>query len=229
MSKLYMYGTELGELEQLMMLVPNFMPRKSGMIVVHGINKGKEESKCQPCLYEESSSQICEIGNLINERNRFDFDSYKDITFTCFKNHRSIRLNERLINLARNYDGEIFLNEIHRSRFYSVCRLQDVSIKDRNSFYLATLFLLTADDKLWSVAKDHVYLDSFEFKKMQLSGINTEGYALYQTARTICMGREYIKLDEIADKTLIGDRAFKAIINAILISKYGLLVLNLND
>ena len=63
---------------------------------------------------------------------------------------------------------------------------------------------------------------------MQLSGINTEGYALYQTARTICMGREYIKLDEIADKTLIGDRAFKAIINAILISKYGLLVLNLN-
>ena len=148
MSKLYMYGTELGELEQLMMLVPNFMPRKSGMIVMHGINRGKEASKCQPCLYEESSSQISEIGNVINEINRLGFDSYKDITFTCFKNHRSIRLNERLINLARNYDGEIFLNEIQRSRFYSVCRLQGVSTKDRNSFYLATLFLLTADDKL---------------------------------------------------------------------------------
>ena len=90
------------------------------MIVVHGINRGKEESKCQPCLYEESSSQISEIGNLINERNRLGFDSYKDITFTCFKNHRSIRLNERLINLARNYDGEIFLNEIHRSRFKTI-------------------------------------------------------------------------------------------------------------
>ena len=53
-----MYGTELGELEQLMMLVPNFMPRKSGMIVVHGISRGKEESKCQPCLYEEERMAI---------------------------------------------------------------------------------------------------------------------------------------------------------------------------
>lgn len=229
MSKLYMYGTELGELEQLMMLVPNFMPRRSGMIVVHGINRGKEASKCQPCLCEGNSSQISEIGNMIHERNRSGFDSYKEITFTCFKNHRSFRLNERLINLARNYDGDMFLNEIHRSRFNSVCKLQDVSTKDRNSFYLATLFLLTADDKLWSAVKDHVYRDSFEFKKMQLSGINTDGYALYQTARTVCMGREYIKLDEIADKTLIGDIAFKAIINAILISKYGFGMLNVND
>jgi len=104
-----------------------------------------------------------------------------------------------------------------------------VSIKDRNSFYLATLFLLTADDKLWCAVKDHVYLDLFDFKRMKLSGINTDGYALYQTARTVCMGREYIKLDEIADKTLIGDIAFKVIINAILISKYGFGMLNVND
>ena len=58
MSKLYMYGTELGELEQLMMLVPNFMPRTSGMFVVHGINRGKEASKCQPCLCEEERMAI---------------------------------------------------------------------------------------------------------------------------------------------------------------------------
>jgi hypothetical protein len=29
-----MYGTDLQELEQLMMLVPNYMPRRSGVIVV---------------------------------------------------------------------------------------------------------------------------------------------------------------------------------------------------
>ena len=56
---------------------------------------------------------------------------------------------------------------------------------------------------------------------MNLKGINTDEYALYQTARTIILGREYIRIDEIADENLIEDDTFKAIINAILISKYG--------
>lgn len=34
MSKFFMYGTDLHELEQLMMLVPNFTPRRSGVIVM---------------------------------------------------------------------------------------------------------------------------------------------------------------------------------------------------
>ena len=229
MSKLYMYGTELGELEQLMMLVPNFMPRKSGVIVIHGINSQVPVSKCHLYTTEESRRQKNETDDLKSERNVLEFDSYKDIVFTCFKRHRSFRLNERLIELVRDYDGEIFLNEIHRLRFYSVCRLQDVTYESQNPFYLSVLYLITADENLWSVAKDHVYSEDVDFKGMHLGGINTDGYALYQTARTIWLGREYIQLAEIADKTLIGDMAFKAIINAILISKYGFEMLNVND
>lgn len=229
MSKLYMYGTELQELEQLMMLVPNFMPRKSGMIVVHGRNRQTLVSKCHPCPNDERRRQKNETGDPNSERNILVFDSYKDIAFSCFKRRRSFRLNQRLIELVRHYDGEIFLNENHRLRFYSVCRLQDVTSEVRNLFYLAVLYLITADDKLWSAAKDHVYSECFDFNGMHLGGINTDGYALYQTARTICLGREYIQMAEIADKTLIGDMAFKAIINAILISKYGFEMLNVND
>ena len=39
MSKFFMYDSELQELEQLMMLAPNFVPRASGMVVVHGFVK----------------------------------------------------------------------------------------------------------------------------------------------------------------------------------------------
>ena len=35
MSKFFMYGSELQELEQLMMLVPNFLPRRSGVVYVN--------------------------------------------------------------------------------------------------------------------------------------------------------------------------------------------------
>lgn len=49
MSKYFMYGTELQELEQLMMLVPNFMPRGSGVIVVKKIHDKKENLRCSDC------------------------------------------------------------------------------------------------------------------------------------------------------------------------------------
>jgi predicted acetyltransferase len=81
---------------------------------------------------------------------------------------------------------------------------------------LANLFLLRAYDKLWCAAKDHIYLDSFDIKKLHLNGINTDGYAVYQMARTIQLAKEYIKLNEIAVKHLIGEQAFKVIINSIL-------------
>ena len=45
MSKFFMYGSELQELEQLMMLVPNFLPRRSGVIVVQRI--GNEDGSTE--------------------------------------------------------------------------------------------------------------------------------------------------------------------------------------
>ncbi|GAB6106145.1 hypothetical protein KHM83_10235 [Fusibacter paucivorans] len=39
MAKFLMYDSGLQELEQLMMLVPNFVPRGSGMVVVRGFVK----------------------------------------------------------------------------------------------------------------------------------------------------------------------------------------------
>lgn len=53
MSKLFMYGSELQELEQLMMLVPNFLPRISGVIVVQRFRN--EEG---PCGFERDYEHI---------------------------------------------------------------------------------------------------------------------------------------------------------------------------
>lgn len=86
-----------------------------------------------------------------------------------------------------------------------VCRIQDRTIDNKETAYLATLFLLTADDNLWQGAKEQVYYDIFDFKKMHLSGINTDGYALYQMAKTLQRGREYITLNEIVDRHLISE------------------------
>lgn len=224
MSKYFMNDSELQELEQLMMLVPNFSPRGSGIIVVHGFGKADAQER------EE------EIFPTLTEQFRFDSDigclnsngrdaSYDRFISSCFHDCKSYRLQSRLENLIRNYSGDFFISQTHRTRFGSVCRLQEISVENRSPIHLAILFLLSSDDKLWSAAKDYIYIDSFDFKKMNLSGINTDGYAIYQMAKTIYTAKEYIRLDEIADKFLIGDQAFKAIIHSILIAKYGAPVL----
>ncbi|MGB4660131.1 MAG: hypothetical protein WBI07_13200 [Mobilitalea sp.] len=221
MSKFFMYGTDLHELEQLMMLVPNFTPRRSGVIIVKEINKKNEEVNCQGCdfpVYDGYNGITCVCNT---DDQVAGVDDYGKMIENYYEDNGSLRLKRRLDDLIRTYDGEIFLNPIHHSRFFTVCRLQNVSIEDRDQVYLAVLFLLTTDNKLWCAAKEHIYLDSFDFKKMHLKGINTDGYAIYQTARTIYTGIEYIKQDEIADRTLIDEQTFKIIINALLLSKYG--------
>ena len=50
---------------------------------------------------------------------------------------------------------------------------------------------------------------------------DTNAYALYQTAKTLSIGKECIKINELADKDLIEDMTFKAIINSALINRYG--------
>lgn len=228
MSKFFMYGSELQELEQLMMLVPNFLPRRSGVIVVQRFRNEEVPSRFERD-YEHitaycKSNSVSRISNQIAGGDI----NYEEIVCKCFEKCESHHLNVRLGDLIRNHNGEIFLSPKHRSRFQTVCRIQNEAIENRSSAYLATLFLLTADDNLWCAAKDHIYLDSFDFKKMHLLGINTDGYAIYQMSKTIQLAKEYIKLNEISDKHLIGEQVFKGIINSVLIAKYGAAILQAN-
>lgn len=101
----------------------------------------------------------------------------------------------RLEHLVATFDKEVFLNPIHKSRFYNVCRLQDITIEDRNFTYLATLFLLTAENKLWCAAKEHIYLDSFDFKKMHLNGLTR------MDMQSSKLPEQFIQTESISNRT----------------------------
>ena len=75
MSKFFMYGSELQELEQLMMLVPNFLPRRSWVIVVQNFGNDEVQNGFERyyvritayCSSNASSSFINKIaGGVIN-------------------------------------------------------------------------------------------------------------------------------------------------------------------
>lgn len=219
MAKFFMYDSELQELEKLMMLVPNFSPRKSGIVILREIVNNDEQVRVQialPYLINQLGS-----GSPISGVEGY----YQSVIANCFHECKFYRFRSRLEYLIRTCSGDFFTSPTHKARFDSVCRLQEIPVENKSPIHLAVLFLLTVDEKLWFAAKDHVYDDHIDFKKMNLSGINTDGYAIYQMAKTIFTAKEYIGLDEIADKFLIGDQAFKTIIHSILIAKHGAPVL----
>jgi len=221
MSKFFMYGTELQDIEQMMMLVPNFITRRSGVVVVKKLQYENEGVSCPDCDRYKRSRCRDNTFSCFAEKVAAGEICYKNIVNDYYKNLKSYHLKKRLEQLIRKFNGDIFLNPIHSSRFHTILKIQNESMKSKNPTYLATLFLLTADDNLCRIAKDHIYKNSFDFKNMRLNGINTDVYALYQTARTIYTGIEHIKMSEVADDTLIGTDAFKAIINAAMVAGYG--------
>lgn len=222
MPRLFMYGTELQEMEQLMMLVPRFSPRQKGLIVVGettdvqgGIKKCRSYEKCGKANFGRTTCT-----NFTNSMGMGRV-TYREMIIECFSEISHFYFRKRLSDLVASSPDDWFISEAHEIRFENICEILRIHKKDRNPRYLATLFLLTADGRLCSLTKEHIYSNRFEFKHIRLSGMTTNSYALYQVAKTIYTGKEYIKLNEIADKHLIDHQTFMAIIHAILIVKYG--------
>lgn len=122
---------------------------------------------------------------------------YKDLIKDSFGKLNNHTLKIRLKLLSSKFKGEIFLNHSHKERFYNSLLNQGLEINDLSTRDIAIAFLLTADENLWKLSEEAVSLDGFDFKKICLRSVNTEGYALYQTAKTISTGKEYIKVSEI--------------------------------
>ena len=221
MSKFFMYGTSLEGIEQLMMMAPNFIPRGSGIVINNYFNCEGGVVDCN-----RSTSSVRERSNTnmyinLKEKLKGDEIKYSDLVKDSFGKSNNNALRSRLKLLSSKFKGEMFLNNSHKERFYNVLQKQEMDLIDKSPKYLAILFLLTSDEILWELSEDAASLNGFDFNKIRLRKISTDSYALYQTAKTISSGKEYIKISEIADKDLIEDTAFKAIINASLIARYG--------
>ncbi len=221
MSRYFMYGTSLGEIEQLMMLAPNFPQRRSGIVINNHFNCKGGINICNGCVTKVESRSNPNDCFCFKEKIESDEIKYSDLIKDCFGRIKNYVLKNRLKLLSSKFTGELFLNNSHKDRFYLVHHEQNIDVWESSPIYLAVIFLLTADEVLWNISENAVCLNRFDFSNIHLKQISTEGYALYQTAKTIWSGKEYIRINEIADRELIDDTAFKIIINASLIAKYG--------
>lgn len=222
MSRSFMYGTRLQEMEQMMMSVPNFLPRGKGMIIMgkNMIDEKEEFKKCDYC--SEFAKGACTASHCLYMTERIGYGQihYHHIVADRFSDFSNRFFKKRLRQIVRSFRGEWFLSSYHNDRYSYLKESSSLTLK-RKSEQLAIIYILSAHEELWDRAKDHIHHKAIELDKISLKGISTNGYALYQAARTIMTGKSYIQITELADDSLISAYAFKAIINAFMIAKYG--------
>lgn len=119
-----------------------------------------------------------------------------------------------------------FKNYYHRKNFAEYISPKNSDYYSNRSEFIAAVFLLSADKFLWEHSKSALTRYSVNFDSIDLSGISTEGYALYKAARAVYNGDSGISLGELCDWTLIDDPVALTIFEGVMLRRNGVKMLN---
>ena len=220
-----MRDTLLRAMERLMMSQPGHKPRGGGMYrsPFYYTPKDVECEYCQnydrkhPCL-------LCEC-TCLEERIEAGVLNLREFVRDCFAPFMEPQLQKRMRQQFGERKSQFFLSDSHHRR-WTHWRALCWRLSDRNK---AALYLLTAYESLWRRMIWKCGNDGFDFQAVRLRGIKPELYSIYQAAKAIAVGSSNITLADLASPELVTGEAFRLIINALLIAKYGDVVLNLEN
>ena len=122
--------------------------------------------------------------------------------------------------------GIKFKSALHRKNFTGYISPKNRDYYSNRSEFIAAVFLLSADKLLWERSKGAFSRYSINFGLIDLSGISTDGYALYKAAKTVYSGDSDVSLSELCDWALIDDLTTMTIFAGIMLRRNGIKMLN---
>lgn len=140
--------------------------------------------------------------------------------FTESPQHREL---ERLMQMLPKYIKESeetpmnYRNEIHQSTFTKAAE----NAKRTDNALMAALYLLTADTRLWFVAKSIVEKDCIHLDQFYPQGCSPNEYTLICVAKDLYLGTNHMTLNDLADPEMVPPKLFALIRNAMAIKRYG--------
>ncbi len=121
-----------------------------------------------------------------------------------------------------------FKNEKHRERFTEFVKANIAKPYRIRYEYMAALFLLSANAKLWVQMKNGITPNSVDFSESVQT--SADGYTLYRTAKEIYNSSdEGITVSELCDDELVSDEIFGVIITGLEICRNGIFDLYLEE
>ena len=220
----------LGNLERTMQRPPNFNPRGGGR--TKGYKYTAADCDCRFCTNAPKPRTSCGISMTecpcLTERLESGCVTASDLIASLFPDIRFPKLRQRVGELIseRTANDIFFASTHHQALFNGVIR--DGGLRhSSDTGLLAALFLLTSNGFLWNRARFAIWRSRIAFEDISIRGITEakiDNYAIYKAAKELCAdnGGCHICPQELADETLVGEKAFRLIVNAMLIKRYGL-------
>ena len=223
MTRYFMKFTPLFAAEVQLMTPPRHQPRRSGRIR-SSFRYSADDVRCKDCTRYDSGHP-CHLNECVclEERIEAGVVELNTLARECFGGRMFRPLQRRLRDELNRQPFRFFLGDAHRER-WTHWKNRCYGMSERNA---AALFLLTADEGLWQRVLWHFDSSGFDFPAIRLSGIHPELYSIYQAAKTLSVGGDNIVIEDLAFSELVSDRAFRLILGALLLCRYGEVVLNL--
>ncbi len=130
-------------------------------------------------------------------------------------------LHSRLTLLVRRFPGTLWTDDAHRRRMELLRTWLGHRPKRDTPPFFAAMYLISSNRELCTRAVNCLYRTGVNFRYARLPGIRPEDYALLCAARWICQRDSGLAWEDMADPEIIGEDAFRLIVNALLIARYG--------
>ena len=184
--------------EKMMVGIPNFRPRGHGVVIIGS-------RLTEPLVIFRIQEGTATFREILTE-------TTKNIKHKQFRHRLNKYLKESEMNPMQ------YKNEKHRLDFEEAIRKKD----KKDYAMMAALYLLTADLRLWNLARKHVGKIEINFADIRLKKIHENGYALFCCAKDLCLGTKHLTVADLADTDLIPPKLFELICNAMAIRRFGL-------
>ena len=187
-----------------------------------------EHVDCRLCTEYITGTGCTALGcPWLAERIEADVVSYKEVISETFADYHSLR--RRLKMLIRLFPGTLWRDDAHRQRMESIkAQLGYRRHRDTPAFF-AAMYLLTSNEDVYSSAANCFCKCGFDPAYARLRGISPHDYTLFAAAKGIYSSADSLTVADLADAEVIDPTAFRLIINAVLIARYGLAALNLQE
>ena len=180
---------------------------------------------CKMCTeYQQKIGCRHEVCPYIEERIEAGVVTYEDAVTSMIPRARGI--SKRLPKLFREYPGSLWADTTHKNRMTEFNHRLGYNKRRNTPSYYAVMYLFTSNELLFQRTGNCFYHSGIEFAYAVLRGINTHNYALFYAAKGL-RNSGGVTVSELADPEVIDDEAFRLIINALLIAKYGTAVFKL--
>lgn len=222
-----MYFTDTPALNSMetIMKRPPYSTQKGGGRQQSAYRYTKQDCDCRFCLHHRKRNgctmTVCPV---LDARLSCGAASVNEAIASAFTGVSHLPLQRRLskIYVRKDEVPMLFSNDRHRQAFEA--QRQRLRRPDKEA--LAVLYLLTADKNLWQKTKPFLSGGTLDWKRVRLGEISADAYALWKAAKELQTGEKQISLCELADSGIVSDNAFRLIVQAVTIARFGAAVLS---